>query len=55
MSALISIHAWQARNDDARAVDQRELNERLIHLEANRQQLVETLSMCRTSITLISN
>jgi hypothetical protein len=44
ISALVNIHAWQARNDDARAADQLELNERLIHLEANQQLLVQTLS-----------
>lgn len=39
------------RNDNARAADQRELNERLVHLETNQQQLMETLSMCLWSIT----
>jgi len=44
ISSLISIRDWQARNDSARAADQRELNERLIQLEANQQRLAETLS-----------
>ncbi len=46
ISALVSIQSWQAMNDDARAVDQRALNESLARLEANQQQLVHTLSMC---------
>ena len=41
---LLSIHAWQARNDDAWAADQHALNEWLLVLKSNQQQLVETLS-----------
>jgi hypothetical protein len=46
ISALLNIYAFQDRNDNARAADQQELNYRLNHLQANQQQLVETLSMC---------
>jgi hypothetical protein len=42
----MDIRAWQAGNDDARAADQQNLNERLTHLEINQQQLLEALSMC---------
>jgi hypothetical protein len=55
MSALLDIHAWQARNDNARAVDQQELNERLTHLETNQQLLMESLSMQLCSIAPAPN
>jgi hypothetical protein len=50
ISALLNIHVWQTMSDDARADDQRALNERLLHLETNRQRLtrIETLSMSAT-------
>jgi len=44
ISALLYIHAWQARNDNARAVDQHELDHRLTVLETNHQQLMATLN-----------
>jgi len=43
ISALMSIHTWQRRNDDARAADQKELNEQLTYLETNQRKLMETL------------
>jgi len=43
ISALLNIHAWEKRNNDARAADQRALNEHLLQLERNQQQLVEKL------------
>jgi len=53
ISALVNINAWQARNDHARAADQRELNERLIHLEANQWLLVQTLSKFKLSMVYL--
>jgi hypothetical protein len=44
MPALLNIQAWKARNDNARAVDRRVLNEQLLHMEANQQLLKEKLS-----------
>jgi len=44
ISTLLNIHEWQKRNNDARAADQRELDERLLNLETNQQQLIEALS-----------
>ena len=41
---FLDMHGWNTRNDDARAADQRVLNERLLQLESNHQQLKETLS-----------
>jgi hypothetical protein len=46
ISALVSIQVWQSRNDDARVVDQRALDERLARLETNHQQLIQTLGLC---------
>ena len=46
ISALVSIQAWQSRNDDARMVDQRALDERLARLETNHQQLKQALGLC---------
>jgi len=45
ISALLNINAWQMRNDDARAVDQELLNERLLQLERNQDRLIEALNM----------
>jgi len=53
ISALISVHDWQARNDNARATDQQELSERLIQLETNQQRLTEILSKWLQSIVLL--
>ena len=48
ISTLVDVIAWQTRNDDARAADQRVLDEMLFCLENNEQQLKETLSaLCR--------
>jgi hypothetical protein len=52
---LLDIHTWQARNDSARAADQRELNELFTRLEMNQWQLMETLSMQLRSITPAPN
>ena len=37
------MHAWEKRNNDARAADQRALNEHLLQLERNQNQLIEKL------------
>jgi len=50
ISALLSTHAWQTRMDDARVADQRALNDQLLHLENNRQRLMDTLNTHRSSV-----
>ncbi|KIM77023.1 hypothetical protein PILCRDRAFT_825765 [Piloderma croceum F 1598] len=40
ISSLVSIRAWQVRNDDARVVDRQALDNCLTRLETNHQQLV---------------
>jgi len=52
ISALLDVHAWEARNDDARAVDRHELNERLTDLETNQQRLMDALSRIDPSLKL---
>jgi hypothetical protein len=44
ISRIVDIRGWRARNDEARAVDQQALNERLLRLETNHQRLKDTLS-----------
>lgn len=43
IAALLDIQEWQKRNDAARMADQQALNERLLQLETNQQQMMETL------------
>jgi hypothetical protein len=44
ISMLLDMRGWETRNDDARAADQRGMNEQLLQLESDHQQLKETLS-----------
>ena len=44
ISTFVKIDEWQARNDEARASDQKVLDDRLQELESNQNRLVEALS-----------
>lgn len=43
IAALLDIREWQMRNDGAKKIDQQALDARLLQLENNHQQLMETL------------
>ncbi|KAF8956482.1 kinase-like domain-containing protein [Flammula alnicola] len=49
LAALMDIHRWQAKNDEARMIDQKRLHAHLHELEANQRLLIDALSVVQNS------